>query len=107
MIDLVFLNVQSCILLFSTIVFQNYFINFIISVFCSNKGFRAQALAVTSDAEHKFDLALHLGELKIAHELAVEAEVYLTSFTAALGRLRSPRLRVHCVGVLGFTSMNT
>ena len=38
-------------------------------------GFRAQALAVTTDTEHKFDLALNLGELKIAHELAVEAEV--------------------------------
>merc|ERR1712142_866474 len=42
--------------------------------FLEKQGFRAQALAVTSDAEHKFDLALHLGELKIAHELAVEAE---------------------------------
>jgi len=42
--------------------------------FLEKQGFRAQALAVTSDAEHKFDLALHFGELKIAHELAVEAE---------------------------------
>ncbi|XP_044147375.1 coatomer subunit beta' [Bufo gargarizans] len=33
-----------------------------------------QALAVSTDPEHRFELALQLGELKIAHQLAVEAE---------------------------------
>lgn len=34
-----------------------------------------QALAVSTDSEHRFELALQLGELKIAYQLAVEAEV--------------------------------
>lgn len=41
----------------------------------SVQGFRQQALAVSTDPEHKFDLALHLGEVKIAYQLALEAEV--------------------------------
>lgn len=32
-------------------------------------------MAVTCDPEHKFDLALQLGDLKIAYQLAKEAEV--------------------------------
>ena len=39
------------------------------------QGFKQQALAVSSDSEHRFELALQLGELKIAYQLAVEAEV--------------------------------
>lgn len=30
---------------------------------------------MSTDPEHKFELALHLGELKMAHQLAQEAEV--------------------------------
>uniref|UniRef100_A0A4W5P4L8 Beta'-coat protein n=1 Tax=Hucho hucho TaxID=62062 RepID=A0A4W5P4L8_9TELE len=37
-------------------------------------GFMQQALAVSTDSEHRFELALQLGELKIAYQLAVEAE---------------------------------
>jgi len=33
-------------------------------------------MAVTSDPEHKFELALGLGELKVAYELAKEAQVH-------------------------------
>ena len=33
-------------------------------------GFKAQALAVTTDPEHQFDLALHLGDLKTAVDVA-------------------------------------
>lgn len=40
------------------------------------KGFTQQALAVSTDPEHKFELALQLGELKIAYQLALEAEVH-------------------------------
>lgn len=43
--------------------------------FLEKQGFKQQALAVSCDPEHRFELALTLGELKIAHELAVEAEV--------------------------------
>ncbi|CAL9684704.1 unnamed protein product [Knipowitschia caucasica] len=42
--------------------------------FLEKQGFKPQALAVTTDAEHKFELALQLGEVKIAYELAQEAE---------------------------------
>lgn len=41
------------------------------------QGFKQQALAVSTDPEHRFELALQLGELKIAYQLAVEAEVRL------------------------------
>nr|CAD7585581.1 unnamed protein product [Timema genevievae] len=41
--------------------------------FLEKQGFKQQALAVSTDPEHRFDLALHLGELKIAHQLAGEA----------------------------------
>ena len=36
---------------------------------------------MTCDPEHKFDLALQLGDLKIAYQLAKESEVGLHSFT--------------------------
>ncbi|KAM9317649.1 coatomer subunit beta'-like isoform 2-T2 [Pholidichthys leucotaenia] len=42
--------------------------------FLEKQGFRQQALAVTMDSEHKFDLALQLGELKIAYQLALDAQ---------------------------------
>ena len=32
-------------------------------------------MAVTCDPDHKFELAIQLGELKVAYQLAVEAEV--------------------------------
>jgi len=34
-------------------------------------------MAVTCDPEHKFELALQLGDLKIAYQLAKETEVLL------------------------------
>lgn len=46
-----------------------------VSISLSNQGFKQQALAVSTDPEHRFELALQLGELKIAYQLAVEAEV--------------------------------
>ncbi|XP_071946200.1 coatomer subunit beta'-like [Antedon mediterranea] len=42
--------------------------------FLEKQGFKPQAMAVTCDPEHKFDLALGLGELKLAHDLATEAQ---------------------------------
>lgn len=45
------------------------------------QGFKQQALAVSTDPEHRFELALQLGELKIAYQLAVEAEVRLDCLT--------------------------
>lgn len=38
------------------------------------QGYRQQALVVTLDPEHKFDLALQLGNLSICHQLAVEMD---------------------------------
>ena len=44
------------------------------SHFLEKQGFKKQALAVSRDPEHRFDLALALGELKIATELAHQAD---------------------------------
>jgi len=41
--------------------------------FLEKQGFKKQALAVTSDPEHKFDLAIQLGDLTVATTLAKEA----------------------------------
>ncbi len=50
--------------------------------FLEKQGFKSQALAVTCDPEHKFELALQLGDLKIGYQLAKEAEVRLDSAAA-------------------------
>ncbi|KAK2184091.1 hypothetical protein NP493_283g04003 [Ridgeia piscesae] len=42
--------------------------------FLEKQGFKSQALAVTCDPEHKFELALQLGDMKIAYTLAQDAE---------------------------------
>ncbi|CAK8698584.1 coatomer subunit beta'-like isoform X2 [Clavelina lepadiformis] len=42
--------------------------------FLEKQGFKPQAMAVTSDPEHKFELALGLGDLKVAYQLAKEAQ---------------------------------
>jgi len=42
--------------------------------FLEKQGYRQQALVVTLDNEHKFDLALQLGNLQICYDLAVEME---------------------------------
>ncbi len=39
------------------------------------QGFKQQALAVSTDLEHKFELALQLGEVDTAYQLALQAEV--------------------------------
>ena len=41
--------------------------------FLEKQGFRKQALAVSSDPEHKFDLAIQLGDLDTAYSLAKES----------------------------------
>lgn len=42
--------------------------------FLEKQGFKAQALQVSTDADHRFDLALQIGELEVALKLAREAE---------------------------------
>ena len=42
--------------------------------FLEKQGFKQQALAVSSDPEHRFELAVQLGDLKIAYDLAAEAQ---------------------------------
>lgn len=42
--------------------------------FLEKQGFKAQALAVSTDPEHRFELCLQLGDTKTAHQLAVEAQ---------------------------------
>jgi len=41
--------------------------------FLEKQGFKQQALAVSSDPEHRFELAIQLSDLKTARELAAEA----------------------------------
>lgn len=41
--------------------------------FLEKQGFKKQALAVSSDPEHRFELALQLGEMGVAQQLAQEA----------------------------------
>ena len=48
--------------------------------FLEKQGFKQQALVVTKDAEHKFDLALQLGDLKTAYNIAVESDVWTILF---------------------------
>ena len=38
------------------------------------QGFKSQAMAVTCDPEHKFELAIQLGDLRSAYELAKETQ---------------------------------
>ncbi|UJR16031.1 hypothetical protein I4U23_002945 [Adineta vaga] len=42
--------------------------------FLEKQGYRQQALSVTLDNEHKFELALQIGNLQVCYELAVELE---------------------------------
>lgn len=46
-----------------------------IARFLEGQGYKDQALEIATDPEHRFELALGLGELKIALELAREADV--------------------------------
>ncbi len=51
------------------------------------QGFKSQAMAVTCDPEHKFELALQLGDLPTAYQLAKEAEVGAALSTGKLIRV--------------------
>ncbi|KAK6027254.1 WD domain, G-beta repeat protein [Ostertagia ostertagi] len=42
--------------------------------FLEKQGFKRQALAVSQDPDHKFDLALALGDLKTAYDLAMQGD---------------------------------
>uniref|UniRef100_A0A2C9KDB7 Uncharacterized protein n=1 Tax=Biomphalaria glabrata TaxID=6526 RepID=A0A2C9KDB7_BIOGL len=42
--------------------------------FLEKQGFKSQAMAVTCDPEHKFELAIQLGDLRTAYELAKETQ---------------------------------
>ena len=48
-----------------------------IARFLEGQGHKELALEVATDAEHRFDLALGLGQLEIALEIAREADVEL------------------------------
>jgi coatomer subunit beta' len=41
--------------------------------FLESQGFKAEALAVTTDLDHKFELAVDLRHMSIAHSVLVEA----------------------------------
>ncbi|KAA3670774.1 coatomer subunit beta', partial [Paragonimus westermani] len=45
-----------------------------VAQFLEKQGFRAQALRVTNDPDHKFELALQLGDLELCRQLASEGD---------------------------------
>uniref|UniRef100_A0A0B7B2C4 Beta'-coat protein n=1 Tax=Arion vulgaris TaxID=1028688 RepID=A0A0B7B2C4_9EUPU len=45
-----------------------------LAMFLDKQGFRTQALAVTTDSDHKFDLAIQLGDLKTAYSIAKQQD---------------------------------
>lgn len=60
--------------------------------FLEKQGFKEQALAVSTDPEHRFELALALGDLVTAHSLAKEANSHqkwrqLASLATQKGKL--------------------
>lgn len=58
--------------------------------FFSLQNFKAQAMAVTADPEHKFELAIGLGDVRVAYTLAKEAEVGVVCWNYCfVGALRS------------------
>ena len=46
--------------------------------FLEKQGFKPQAMAVTCDPEHKFELALQLADMKTAYSIALEQDVSFT-----------------------------
>jgi len=46
--------------------------------FLEKQGFKPQALSVTCDPEHKFELALQLADLQVAYQIASEQDVSVT-----------------------------
>ena len=44
------------------------------------QGFKSQAMAVTCDAEHKFELCVQLGDYRTAYNLAKDMQVLACSF---------------------------
>jgi len=40
--------------------------------FLESQGFKEEAFAVTTDADHKFDLAMELGQIEVGHQLLLE-----------------------------------
>lgn len=54
---------------------SSYILSKIMNYLYILQGFKSQALAVTCDPEHKFELAVQLGDLKTAYTIAKELEV--------------------------------
>jgi hypothetical protein len=52
--------------------------------FLESQGFKEEAFAVTTDPDHKFDLALELGQTETAHQLLLETRVHQAEGTKIL-----------------------
>lgn len=68
--------------------------------FLEKQGFKKQALDVSNDPEHKFELALSLGNLDVAHTLAIDANSHqkwrqLASLATQHGKLRLAQECLH------------
>ena len=51
------------------------------------QGFKSQAMAVTCDTEHKFELCIQLGDYKTAYNLAKEMQVRFTLLEIVIRKL--------------------
>ena len=74
--------------------------------FLEKQGYKQQALAVSTDSEHRFELALQLGELKIAESLALEAHSQhkwrqLAELATQQGELKQAQEALHHANDLG------
>jgi len=54
--------------------------------FLESQGFKEEALEVTTDPDHKFDLALELGKIEVAHELLQQTPVEEKDSTETVGK---------------------
>jgi len=64
--------------------------------FLESQGFKEEALAVTTDHDHKFDLALELNQIDVAHNLILETpedDIGTTETTAKWKRLADAALK--------------
>ena len=50
-----------------------------------NQGFKEEALSVTPDLEHKFELALDLKKLDIAHKVLLESDAATSHINGSNG----------------------
>eukprot|EP00568_Trieres_chinensis_P001393 CAMPEP_0183292234 /NCGR_PEP_ID=MMETSP0160_2-20130417/1360_1 /TAXON_ID=2839 ORGANISM="Odontella Sinensis, Strain Grunow 1884" /NCGR_SAMPLE_ID=MMETSP0160_2 /ASSEMBLY_ACC=CAM_ASM_000250 /LENGTH=952 /DNA_ID=CAMNT_0025453155 /DNA_START=70 /DNA_END=2928 /DNA_ORIENTATION=+ len=78
--------------------------------FLESQGFKEEAMAVTTDPDHKFDLALELGHIDVAHNLLNETPDEDRDSTDTMGkwkRLSDAALKVSDLGLCESASISS